>query len=176
LLASSHHDDEFATLAAFRALRRKPLLVIAPRDPARADEIAARVAEHGMTSTRRSRGEGPTADIWIADTLGEMGLWYRLCPVTILGGTFGATEGHNPWEPAALGSAILHGPRTANFASDFNALHEAAAARLVMPDSLAAALEEDHAAMAARARAVSGAAQGALVPLGAELLALAGLA
>lgn len=176
LLASSHHDDEFATLAAFRALRRKPLLVIAPRDPARADEIAARVAEHGMTSTRRSRGEGPTADIWIADTLGEMGLWYRLCPVTILGGTFGATEGHNPWEPAALGSAILHGPRTANFASDFNALHEAAAARLVMPDSLAAALEEDHAAMAARARAVSGAAQGALAPLGAELLALAGLA
>lgn len=176
LLASSHHEDEFATLAAFRALAVRPLLIIAPRDRTRGAEIAARVAEHGMTATRRSLGQGPTADVWIADTFGEMGLWYRLCPVTIIGGTFGPTEGHNPWEPAALGSAILHGPRTANFAGDFTALHESAAARMVMPDSLAPALTGDHAEMATRATALSVAAQGSLAPLATDLLALGGLA
>jgi 3-deoxy-D-manno-octulosonic-acid transferase len=176
LLASSHHEDEFVTLAAFRALHPRPLLVIAPRDPARGAEVAARVAEHGMTACRRSLGQGPTADVWIADTFGEMGLWYRLCPTTIIGGTFGATEGHNPWEPAALGSAILHGPRTANFAADFQALHQAAAARPVMPDSLAPALAQDHSALADRARALSDAARGSLAPLADDLLKLGGLA
>lgn len=176
LLASSHHEDEFVTLTAFRALQRRPLLIIAPRDPSRGAEIAARVVEHGMTATRRSAGQGPVADVWVTDTLGEMGLWYRLCPVTIVGGTFGPTEGHNPWEPAALGSAILHGPRTANFADDFAALHQRAAARLVMPDSLAAALAEDHSGMATRAAALSEDAQGSLAPLAAKLLALGGLA
>ncbi|MDP3194845.1 3-deoxy-D-manno-octulosonic acid transferase [Tabrizicola sp.] len=176
LLASSHHEDEFVTLSAFRALRQRPLLIIAPRDPSRGPEIVERVAEHGMTATLRSAGQGPVADVWIVDTLGEMGLWYRLCPVTIIGGTFGPTEGHNPWEPAGLGSAILHGPRIANFAADFCALHQGAAARLVMPDSLAAALAEDHSGMASRAKAVSEAAQGSLDPLAGELLTLAGLA
>jgi 3-deoxy-D-manno-octulosonic-acid transferase len=176
LLASSHHEDEFAVLSAFRALSPRPLLIIAPRDPARGPEIAARVAEHGMTATLRSAGHGPTGDVWIADTFGEMGLWYRLCPVTILGGTFGPTEGHNPWEPAALGSAILHGPRFANFATDVRALHEAAAARPVMPDSLAPALAEDHLAMAARAKALSDDAQGSLAPLALKLLSLGGIA
>ena len=176
LLASSHHEDEFVTLSAFRGLHPRPRLLIAPRDPSRGAEIAVRVKEHGLTSTRRSIDEGPTADVWIVDTFGEMGLWYRLCPVSLIGGTFGATEGHNPWEPAALGSAILHGPRTANFAADFAALHEAAAVRPVMPDSLATALAEDNSAMAARAKALSDAAQGSLRPFAAELLALGGLA
>lgn len=176
LLASSHPEDEFVTLSAFRALSDRPLLIIAPRDPSRGAEIAARAAEHGLTATRRSRGEGPTADVWIADSFGEMGLWYRLCPTTIIGGTFGPTEGHNPWEPAALGSAILHGPRTANFTGDFSGLHQVAAARMVTPDSLGPALTEDHSAMAARAKLASEAAQGSLAPLAKELLALGGLA
>ena len=124
----------------------------------------------------RSAGQGPSADLWIVDTFGEMGLWFRLCPTTLIGGTFGPTEGHNPWEPAALGSAILHGPRIANFAADFAALHQVGAARPVQPEGLAAALAEDHSAMAARARALSDAARGALAPLADDLLALAGLA
>ena len=176
LLASSHPEDEFVTLSALRAMDRRPLLIIAPRDPLRGPEIARRVSEAGFAATLRSAGEGPTGDVWIADTFGEMGLWYRLCPVTIMGGTFGATEGHNPWEPAALGSAILHGPRTANFARDFEILHEAAAARSVTPDRLAVALGEDHAAMARRAQSVSQAAQGSLSALADRLLALGGLA
>jgi 3-deoxy-D-manno-octulosonic-acid transferase len=175
LLASSHPEDEFIVFTALRAARPKPLLLIAPRDPHRGAEIAARAAEHGLTSTRRSAGQGPTADIWIADTFGEMGLWYRLCRTTLIGGTHGPTEGHNPWEPAALGSAILHGPRIANFAADFAALHEAAAAQPVQPEALAAALTADLSGMSARAKVLSDAAQGSLAPLAAELLALAGL-
>lgn len=175
LLASSHAEDEFVTLSALRAAHPRPLLLIAPRDPHRGAEIAARVAEHGVTATRRSAGQGPTADVWIVDTFGEMGLWYRLCATCLIGGTFGATEGHNPWEPAALGAAILHGPRVANFAADFAALHEAGAAQAVQPEAVIAALTADHAAMAARAKALSDAAQGALVPLAADLLKLAGL-
>ena len=175
LLASSHPEDEFVALSALRAAHPRPCLLIAPRDPHRGAEIATRAAEHGRTATRRSAGQGPTADVWIVDTFGEMGLWYRLCATCLIGGTFGPTEGHNPWEPAALGSAILHGPRVANFAADFAALHEAGAAQAVQPEAVIAALTADHAAMAARAKALSDAAQGALAPLAADLLKLAGL-
>ncbi len=175
LLASAHPEDESVAFTALRAAPQRPLLLIAPRDPHRGAEVAARAAEHGLAATRRSRGEGPDKDIWIVDTFGEMGLWYRLCATTVIGGTFGATEGHNPWEPAALGSAILHGPRIANFAADFAALHRAGAAQQVSPESLLAAFTTDHSQMAARAKALSDAAQGSLTPLAIELLALAGL-
>lgn len=175
LLASSHPEDEFVVFSTFRALHPRPLLVIAPRDPGRGAEIAARAAEHGLTATRRSAGQGPTADVWIVDTLGEMGLWYRLCPTCLVGGSFGPTEGHNPWEPAALGSAILHGPRIANFAADFATLHEFGAAQPVSADGLAAAVLADHAEMATRASLLSDRARQALAPLAAELLALGGL-
>jgi len=172
LLASSHADDEAVTLSAFRAAKSRPLLLIAPRDPGRGAEIAVRAADHGLTATRRSLGEGPTADVWIVDTLGEMGLWYRLCPTTLIGGTFGPTEGHNPWEAAALGSAILHGPRVANFATDFATLHERGAAQSVSEGSLLHSLLADHTEMAARAKLLSDAAHKGLAPLAAELLAL----
>jgi len=175
LLASSHPEDEFVALSALRAAHPRPLLLIAPRDPHRGQEIASRVAEHGLTATRRSLGQGPTADVWITDTFGEMGLWYRLCAASLIGGTFGPTEGHNPWEPAALGSAILHGPRIANFAGDFAALHQAGAAQPAQPEAVIAALTADHSAMAARANALSDAAQGALAPLATDLLKLAHL-
>lgn len=176
LVASSHPEDEAAVFAALLGRTDAPLVLIAPRDVARADEIARRAADHGLAATRRSRGEGPTAPIWIVDTMGEMGLWYRLCPVSLIGGSFGATEGHNPWEAAGLGSAILHGPRVANFAGDFTALHAEGAALSVASDTIAAAFAQDHAAMIQRALALSRAADGALLPLAEELLALGGLA
>lgn len=178
LLASSHLEDESVALDALRQIAgdpRKPVLLIAPRDPARGADIAAMAAALGLTTARRGAGQGPGgADVWIVDTLGEMGLWYRLCPVTLIGGTFGPVEGHNPWEPAALGSAILHGPRVANFAADFAALGGVAAALPVTPETLAAAFLSDPAPMAARAEVLSRAAQGGLAPLAAELLALGG--
>jgi 3-deoxy-D-manno-octulosonic-acid transferase len=176
LLASSHPEDATVAIAALRATDPRPLLVLAPRDPARAAAIAGLAADHGLTATRRSLGEGPSADIWIADTFGELGLWYRLCPVTLIGGTFGPTEGHNPWEPASLGSAILHGPHVANFAIDFKVLNDHDAALSIGAEDLTQALNADHSAMATRAKALSDQARGALGPLAAELLALGGLA
>lgn len=176
LLASSHAEDEAVLFSALRRPGPKPLVLVAPRDPARGPEIAARAASLGLSATLRSAGQGPDAGLWIVDTFGEMGLWYRLCPVTLIGGTFGATEGHNPWEPAALGSAVLHGPRIANFAADFAALHRSAAALPVQPEGLIPALTADHGAMALRAGALAEEARGALSPLARELLALAGLA
>jgi 3-deoxy-D-manno-octulosonic-acid transferase len=176
LLASSHPEDEAVLFTALRSAGSRPLVLIAPRDPHRGPEIAARAAEHGLTAALRSRGQGPTADLWIVDSFGEMGLWYRLCPVTVIGGTYGPTEGHNPWEPAALGSAILHGPRIANFAADFTALHRAGAAQPVQPEGLLAAFAADHGAMAARAKVLADDARTALGPLAEDLLSLAGLA
>jgi 3-deoxy-D-manno-octulosonic-acid transferase len=180
LLASSHPEDEAIALQAFHKIAddlRKPVFLIAPRDPARGAEIAAKAAALGLATARRGAGQGPGgADVWIVDTLGEMGLWYRLCPITLIGGTFGPVEGHNPWEPAALGSAILHGPRVANFAADFAALDGAGAALPVGAEGLAAAFLSDHAPMAAKAQGMSRAAQGGLAPVAAQLLALGRLA
>jgi 3-deoxy-D-manno-octulosonic-acid transferase len=176
LLASSHPEDEAELFSALRAPGPRPLVLIAPRDPHRGPDIAARADEHGLTATLRSAGQGPTGDLWIVDSFGEMGLWYRLCPVTLIGGTFGPTEGHNPWEPAALGSAILHGPRIGNFAADFATLHQAGAALAVQPEALPAVLTADHGPMALRAELLSREAASAIGPLADELLALAGLA
>lgn len=176
LLAASHPEDEAALFSALRGGEDAPLVLIAPRDASRGGHIAARAAEHGLSTTRRSMGEGPDAPIWIVDTLGEMGLWYRLCPVSLIGGSFGATEGHNPWEAAALGSAILHGPRVANFAGDYAALHADLAALPVFTETLAATLAADHTEMSRRAGRLSQAARGALGPLAKELLALGRLA
>ncbi len=141
--ASTHPADEAVVLAAqAQRFAEDPasLLVLAPRLPDRRDEISAQCARLGLRSVLRSDGAvpGPQEAVWIADTYGEMGLWYRLCPVSVIGGSFGDTGGHNPWEAASLGSAILHGPRTANFGDDYAALALAEAARDI---SSAAALK-----------------------------------
>jgi 3-deoxy-D-manno-octulosonic-acid transferase len=180
LLASSHAEDEAVVLDAFRKLPKagtRPVLLIAPRDLHRAEDVQQASLARGLSVRLRSQGVGPEgADVWIVDTFGEMGLWYRLCPVTVIGGSFGPAEGHNPWEPAALGSAILHGPRTASFAADFAALDGAGAALPVSAETLASALLGDHGAMVAKATAMARAGQGALGPLAAELLSLGGAA
>jgi 3-deoxy-D-manno-octulosonic-acid transferase len=80
---------------------------------------------------RRSKGEYPDqdTDVYLADSMGEMGLWYRLAPVSIVCGSLrDRIGGHNPFEPAALGSAILHGPYMFNFSDIYARLAEAKAA------------------------------------------------
>lgn len=136
LLASSHPEDEALALDCLAPGR---LLVIVPRDPARAAAIHPGAQLQSVEPVPR-----PDAQVFIADSYGQMGTWMRLCPVTLIGGTFGPTEGHNPWEPAALGSAILHGPRTANFRNDFRLLDQAGGALLVADaQALKAALTRD---------------------------------
>ncbi|MCB1368656.1 MAG: 3-deoxy-D-manno-octulosonic acid transferase [Rhodobacteraceae bacterium] len=132
-LAASTHPGEEAMVAAAhvqaaRAAQRL-LLIIAPRHPERGPEIAAKLQADGWEIACRSRDEMPDArtQIYLADTLGEMGLWYRLAPVSFLGGSLVEIGGHNPFEPAALGSAIIHGPHIHKVADIYARLAEAGA-------------------------------------------------
>jgi len=126
LLASSHPGEEALALAAHAELgQREPtaLLIIAPRVPTRGAEVAALCPPD---TPQRSAGAAlPTdAPIYLADTIGEMGLWYRLAPVALVGGSLAAVGGHNPHEPLALGCAVLHGPNVWNFSESYAALDE----------------------------------------------------
>nr|WP_152825115.1 glycosyltransferase N-terminal domain-containing protein [Fertoeibacter niger] len=146
LAASTHEGEEEAVLHAFRQARDAgafDLLILAPRHPARAPAIAALVAASGLPMAQRSLGQMPQAGtaVYLADTFGEMPLWYAMAGVTFIGGTFADKGGHTPFEPAAQGSALLHGPSVFNFAEVFVAL-DAAGGALAVADaaSLGAAL------------------------------------
>ncbi len=129
-------------LAAHRlALAAVPdlLLILAPRHPERGAVVAAVAAEAGFAAPRRSQGNGPGGPVWIADTLGELGLWYRLARGAYLGGSLVPHGGQNPLEPARLGRPVAFGPHTANFTEVTEELLAAGAAtRVAGPDALAA--------------------------------------
>ena len=148
LAASTHADDEPVAIQAHHTLlarsQPKPLLLLAPRHPERGTAVARAVLDADLTLAIRSVGALPTpdTDVWLADTLGEMGLWYRLAPVTFVGGSFGTAGGHTPFEPMLLDSAIVHGPDVANFASSYRTLDRAGAALMVQDaTALAAGVE-----------------------------------
>lgn len=120
LMSSTHPGEDAIAADAHAALAARHagfLTIIAPRHPTRGAEIAAMLAVRGLSVARRGAGEapGPSTDIYLADTMGELGLFYRLCPVACVAGSFGPVGGHNPIEPALLGAAILHGPEMFNF-------------------------------------------------------------
>ncbi|WP_308915836.1 3-deoxy-D-manno-octulosonic acid transferase [Jannaschia sp. LMIT008] len=160
-LAASTHDGEEAQVmqAHGQALRawHRLMLVLVPRHPDRAQGIAEGLRDAGWHVARRSTGDtiGPETQVYLADTMGEMGLWYRLCPVSFVGGSLVPVGGHNPFEPAALGSAILHGPHVFNFADIYDRLGRAQAACLTEGAELGAVLtrvlEPDEAARLAHA-------------------------
>ncbi len=132
LAASTHPGEEALALAAHRdAAAALPglLTLIAPRHPERGHEIAATLAASGLRVARRAAGEGPDgADLYVADTLGEMGLWYRLAPFAFIGGSLAGPGGHNPYEAAALGALTAHGPHVSSFTEAYAALAAAEAA------------------------------------------------
>jgi len=128
LAASTHPGEDEIMLAAQRQLLNEIpglLLILVPRHPERADAIEVQIAEHALSGARRSLGgrlDGGT-QVYLADTLGEMGLWYALSPITCLCGSFVPVGGHNPYEPAYARSAVLHGPLYANFAPTYAGMH-----------------------------------------------------
>ncbi|MFA8385847.1 MAG: 3-deoxy-D-manno-octulosonic acid transferase [Pelagibaca sp.] len=142
LAASTHAGEDDILLTAHKtALKHRPTLklILAPRHPKRADDVLRRVQSHGLTCARRSTGEDPgSAQVYLADTLGEMHLWYALAGVTFVAGSLTDRGGHTPYEPAAFQSAILHGPDTGNFRAAYDRLAEADAA-LCTPDAAAIA-------------------------------------
>jgi 3-deoxy-D-manno-octulosonic-acid transferase len=144
--ASTHPDEEIAVVEAHRKLRVKfprLLTIIAPRHPDRGAEVAAIAAASGLAAVQRSQGALPnaTTDIYVCDTLGELGLVYRLASVVFMGGSLVPHGGQNPIEPIKLDAAVVHGPHVANFADLYRALDEASGTGAVTDtDSLAARL------------------------------------
>ncbi|HEU0084273.1 MAG TPA: 3-deoxy-D-manno-octulosonic acid transferase [Bradyrhizobium sp.] len=132
--ASTHPGEEEILLEVHRELKRYfpgLLSVIAPRHPARGEAIAGMIAASGLHAALRSHEELPTAttDIYVADTMGELGLFYRLAPVVFMGGSLVEHGGQNPVEAIRLGAAIVHGPHVFNFIDVYDALDAAGGAR-----------------------------------------------
>lgn len=124
LLASSHPGEESLALQAHARLRQAQpdaLLIIAPRAPARGAEVAA-LAGGAPLRSAGANTPGDNTAVYVADTIGEMGLWYRLAPVALVGGSIAPVGGHNPHEPLALRCAVLHGPHVSNFAESYSRL------------------------------------------------------
>lgn len=135
-------EDETALSAHCQLLASRPdlLLLLVPRHPARADEVASMVEARGLTLGRRSRGDAvsPRTQVYLGDTLGEMGLFYRASDVAFLGGSFADVGGHNPVEATLLDTVIASGPKVPNARPVYSALWEAGAAvRIDAPEGLA---------------------------------------
>ena len=138
--ASTHCEDEAVLIDAQRELvKRDPswLLILAPRAPARGDEIEGALVQAGLTCTRRSKGgqPDPSHSVWIVDSFGELGLWYRLAAAAFVGGSYGSLGGHNPWEAICLNLLVCHGPNVANFAKDYEVLDYSGASQPLPDDA-----------------------------------------
>ncbi|KFC75302.1 3-deoxy-D-manno-octulosonic-acid transferase [Bosea sp. LC85] len=139
IAASTHPGEEEQILSAHLGIKPhvpKLLTIIAPRHPQRGQEIEDLARANGVAVARRAAGEMPDPDIelYIADTVNELGLFYRLSQVAFLGGSLvPMIGGHNPIEPAKLGCALLHGPYVHNNAEIFSAFDQGGGAREV-PD------------------------------------------
>ena len=136
LAASTHAGEEAAAAAAHRIIAAAHpglLTIIAPRHPVRGETITAELRAQGLAVARRSRGEPIAAgsDVYLIDTLGELGLFYRLAGIAFIGGSLVDKGGHNLFEAARLDCAILHGPFVANCAAMAAALFAADAAEPV---------------------------------------------
>lgn len=137
---------EVVTNAHRRASRYAPrfLMILVPDDESDGPEMLRRLRADGWRVSVWSEGEGPTetTQILLADTRGEMGLWYRLAPITFMASSLvGGAGGRDPYEPAALGSAVLYGPNIGRYLGAYSRFAAQGAARIVRDaETLAAAL------------------------------------
>jgi 3-deoxy-D-manno-octulosonic-acid transferase len=137
--ASTHDGEEIAIVRALDKLADRLCLILVPRHPARSADIATALTRDGYRFARRSQGHEPDrdTDLYLADTLGEMGLFLRLADVVVMGGSFSAAlekppvGGHNPLEPARLGKPAVTGPDMSNWATVTDALVEAGGLAIV---------------------------------------------
>jgi len=182
LAASTHPGEEIliAAIHAELAVTRPGLLtIIVPRHPDRGAELAEPLA-----APRRSQGQAPPTEsgIWLADTMGELGLLFRACRIVFVGKSLlPPGGGQNPLEPARLGCAVAVGPYTGNFGEACATLHAAGALAVVADQAALAAWVGDMLDHPTRGIAMGGAGQAAAAgaaglpaQLAATLLALVG--
>jgi 3-deoxy-D-manno-octulosonic-acid transferase len=132
--ASTHPGEEEVLVDVHRVLSGifpSLLSVIVPRHPHRGEAIAHMIEASGLQVALRSHEEMPTAatQVYVADTMGELGLFYRLAPIVFMGGSLVEHGGQNPIEAVKLGAAIVHGPHVFNFTDVYEALDAAGGAR-----------------------------------------------
>ena len=139
LAASTHPGEEEICGRIHRKLKvpfAHVLTVVVPRHPERGGEIAETLRALGLDVALRSADDpiGPGTDVYVADTIGELGLFYRLAEVAFIGKSLAGSGGQNPFEAAALGKPVLFGPDMSNFRDMTNRMLEAEAAEMV-PDA-----------------------------------------
>ena len=146
IAASTHEGEEAIAASAHKRLAEvfpDALTLIAPRHPERGEAVLRAVEAAGLSAALRSRGQRPSKGtaVYICDTIGELGLFYRLAGVVFVGKSFASGGGQNPIEPARLASAILHGPKVGNFSDVYAALDAAGGAmEIARPEDLGDAL------------------------------------
>lgn len=157
LAASTHPGEEEMIGEVHKGLLASApshLTIIVPRHPERGAEIANALISQGISVARRSANEPVTPEIsvYLADTLGELGLFYKLAPFALIGGSLSPVGGHNPIEAAKLGCGVITGPHWHNFPEVYQALAEAGGCRFVTsPEDLlqtVRALHDDSASLA----------------------------
>jgi 3-deoxy-D-manno-octulosonic-acid transferase len=170
LAASTHSGEEVQILDAHRVLSTDTpglITIIVPRHPQRGHEVASEARALGLLTALRSAGDpvDPQTQVYVANTMGELGLFYRLARIVFVGGSLIPHGGQNPYEPARLDCAILHGPNIANFAEPYAALAEHRAdERVANANELAAAVRRllhDEGELRRRTQAAKAALEGA---------------
>ena len=127
-LAAVTHEGEEALAGEVHAAQKDRfpglLTLIVPRHPERGEAIAAALREKGLNVALRSRGTALEVrhDVYVADTVGEMGVFYRLARIVFMGKSLLGKGGQNPIEPVKLGAAVLHGHHVQNFVEAYGAL------------------------------------------------------
>ncbi|NVK16770.1 MAG: 3-deoxy-D-manno-octulosonic acid transferase [Rhodobacteraceae bacterium] len=124
IASSTHEGEEDTVLEAHQALLKQHpdlCLLLAPRHPERGDVVEKLIKDAGLSCARRSKGvlPGTQTQVYLADTLGEVGTWYALCPLVFLGGSLREIGGHNPFEPMQAGAAVITGTGHFNFAETY---------------------------------------------------------
>ncbi len=143
-VVSTHAGEESFILESVQVLKKEHptlLVILAPRHPDRSETVLSILSDFGLSVARRSLREVPTAktNVWLIDTIGDLGLVYSLAPVCVLGGSFEAIGGHNPIEPYNLGCIVVQGKNTFNF-TDTNQVLEAALTEVTTQAELSKAL------------------------------------
>lgn len=169
LAVSTHPGEDETILPAHDALRRQHsdlLTIIAPRHPERGGEIMMLAGDRA--TRQRSKSELPDSNtaVYVADTLGELGLFYRLAPFAFIGGSLIPHGGQNPLEPARLHCAVMTGPHTQNFTVAYDAILSAQGAGRVHSSGEIATLAGRLIDNPANARAMGDAAADAAAKLG----------
>ena len=137
--SSTHHDEEIRIAQIHKNLKKNIpdlLTLIAPRHPQRGKEIQNAINELGLKTALRSANEKitPETDIYIADTIGELGLWYTLSPLVFIGGSLIPHGGQNFMEPSRFRDAVVVGPHMHNFTDAMNRAKKADAI-IQIPDT-----------------------------------------